>query len=214
MKSRSRAWNTLACIALLTFAGAASAGLPMTCHPLYIGDAPLLPWGKDGWRSPDPAYDVRNLTRDTLRLLEADAPILARMENLRRASLYAVNEPALAAQLLQAMITRAAAGGPANRLAWFDAAYTIETLKQAGGIDRRNPLAGAVRPATAYQDLNDLDGYRMLGTLLAREGESAEIEFARGLMMRNGSEQKHLRKAAQLATPGSQLARNLPNFLY
>ena len=39
MQSRSRTWTTLACV-LLSFAGAASAGLPMTCHPLYAGDAP------------------------------------------------------------------------------------------------------------------------------------------------------------------------------
>src|SRR5687768_18327176 len=35
------------------------------------------------------SYDVQQLTTDTLRLLTAEAPILARMENMRRATIYA-----------------------------------------------------------------------------------------------------------------------------
>ena len=41
------------------------------------------------WNTPDPVVRRAKLTADTLRLLSADAPILARMENMRRATIYA-----------------------------------------------------------------------------------------------------------------------------
>jgi hypothetical protein len=202
-----------ACAALLCLSGTALAGLPMTCHPLYAGDAPLLPWGKGDWRSTDPGYDTKNLTRDMQRLLGGDAPLLPRMENIRRAAIYGLSQPAIARELLQATIARAAKAGPVHRLAWFDAAYMIETFRQAG-LDAGPESRGFVaRPSTAWPELNARDGYRMLGVLLEREGESAELEFARALMMRQGMPQ-HFQRAAALAPKDALLVRNLANFGY
>ena len=73
------------------FAPAAFAGPPLICHPFVVDSAsPLLPWaaGRE-WRLPHPDYDVASLTADTLALLSVDAPIPSRMENLRRATIYA-----------------------------------------------------------------------------------------------------------------------------
>ena len=58
------------------------------------------------WHKPDPAYDRSHLVADTLRLLSADAAILDRMENMRRATIYAEEEPAVAAELLRAVVAR------------------------------------------------------------------------------------------------------------
>src|SRR5262245_20317705 len=70
--------------------GTAYAGPPLICHPLDAGSAPLLPWGSgNGWKSPLASYDVQKLTADTLQLLTPTAPVLARMENMRRATIYA-----------------------------------------------------------------------------------------------------------------------------
>jgi hypothetical protein len=203
----------IAAAALLALSQTASAGLPLLCHPLEAGKAEVLPWGS-GWQSPDPRYDVQDIGPDLARLLSADAPILARMENLRRAALYTAEKPKLVNELVQMLTARAARGGPADRLAWFDAAYLIETYRQVDMTFERGLLERITRPASAYPELNALDGYRMLGALLAREGESAEIEFARGLMMRDGTERRHLQRAAQLAPRDSALARNVAMFIH
>lgn len=198
---------------LLALSQTASAGLPLLCHPLEAGKSEVLPWGS-GWKSPDPRYDLDHLGRDLARLLSADAPLLARMENLRRAALYTAERPKQANALVQMLVARAARSGPADRLAWFDAAYLVETYRQVDMTFEKGVLDRVTRPATPYPELNALDGYRMLGTLLAREGESAEIEFARGLMMRDGTQQRHLLRAAQLAPRESALARNVAMFIH
>ena len=89
---------------LVTVAGAAEAGPPLICHAFDAGSAPLLPWAKgQSWDSPDASYDVTRLTADTLRLLSADAPILARMENMRRATIYAARNREAAGELMSAV---------------------------------------------------------------------------------------------------------------
>ena len=71
--------------AALLFSSAAFAGPPLLCHPFDIGGAASLPWGK-GWNVADRQYDTRRLSADTLGLLGAQTPVIARMETLRRAA--------------------------------------------------------------------------------------------------------------------------------
>ncbi|HEV2687960.1 MAG TPA: hypothetical protein VGV35_05375 [Bryobacteraceae bacterium] len=67
----------------------AQAGPPLICHPYNIGDAKSLPWGDgNNWDNPDPSYNVKNLGNDTLAILDTGAPILVRMETMRRAVIY------------------------------------------------------------------------------------------------------------------------------
>ena len=83
-------------------------------------------------------------------LSPAEFPLTAgKVENLRRAALYGLEKPTAGNELLRAVLQRAAAAGPGNRLAWFDAAYLIETLRQAGQMEDRNPLALVTRPSSA-----------------------------------------------------------------
>ena len=95
--------------AMLTIAVAAEAGPPLICHPFDAGSAQLLPWVSQGqnWNTPDRSYDVQKLTADVLRLLSSDAPIVARMENMRRATIYAGQDRRVAAELLTAVVKRA-----------------------------------------------------------------------------------------------------------
>ena len=87
----------------LSVAVAAEAGPPLICHAFDAGNAPLLTWGQgQGWDTPDRSYDVSRLTADTVALLTPDAPILARMENLRRATIYAARDKKAAAELMSA----------------------------------------------------------------------------------------------------------------
>src|SRR5262245_50874940 len=69
----------------------AIAGPPLICHPIETGDAKSLPWGSSAdWRAAKPDYDLNRLVEDTLALLTPETPVLARMETLRRATIYAV----------------------------------------------------------------------------------------------------------------------------
>ena len=206
-----------AAIALLLQSRAADAGPPLLCHPLEVGAAELLPWGSgDGWHTPNRHYDLASLPTDMLRLLSSDAPLLARMENLRRATIYAAERPKVAVALLEALLARVTAGGTLDAqgaLAWFDAGYLIETYRQQSMIDSRHLLAEIDVPASEYAELDDLDGYRMLGRVLELTEADAEIEFARSMMTRDAQAAADHRRQAQAGAPlGSLLARNLATY--
>jgi hypothetical protein len=202
--------------AVAGFAPAAFAGPPLICHPFIVDDgAPLLPWAAGGeWRLPQPGYDVAGLVADTLELLSADATILARMENLRRATIYADQDAVVAEGLLAAVLARTdtpPVQPHAAALVWFDAGYLVETYRQLGlvyghGMVRakahRSPLLSA-RVAT-------VDGYVLVRKALVLAPERrAEIEFAASLMAPAALAATHRRHAAAAAQPGSLLARNL-----
>ena len=75
----------------------ALAGPPFICHAFELSGNPSLPWGNvaaAGWNNPDPAYDVSRLTGDVTKLLTPATPVSARMETLRRATIYASRDKA------------------------------------------------------------------------------------------------------------------------
>ena len=190
----------------------AEAGPPLLCHPFDAGASPTLPWGgSDSWNSPDRSYDIQRLTADTLRLLSAEAPILARMENLRRATMYASQDRRIADELMKAVLARAAtpAGQAPNRLALFDAGYLIESYRQASHVYQWNMLSGAERSAWAIrQEPAGLDGYAMVKKAL-EAGANPEMEFAAALMKEGAIAADHRRRAEAGAPTGSLLAKNL-----
>ena len=104
----------------VTVAAAAEAGPPLICHAVRrrLGAAASLghrtKLGFAGYRS----YDVTRLTADTLRLLSADAPILARMENMRRATIYAARNREAAGELMSAVMKRAASRSANRTIRW------------------------------------------------------------------------------------------------
>ena len=197
--------RTAACLTvLLAVSRVASAGPPMICHPFDAGDAAVLPWGQgEGWNTPDRSYDVERLTADTLRLLSPDAPVLARMENLRRATIYASKDPRIAAELRAAVLGKAliaAAEQPRDPLAWFDAGYLIESYRQARVVQRRpSPIAG---PA-------EIDGFRLIEKALELAGSNPEMEYAASLAKEGSAATAHRQRAMAGARPGSLLAKNL-----
>ena len=184
---------------LLAVSRAATAGPPLICHPFDAGSAAVLPWGQGpGWNTPDRSYDVERLTADTLRLLSPDAPVLARMENLRRATIYASKDRRLAAELLAAVLAKAmsaAAERPRDPLAWFDAGYVLESYRQASVIHRR--------------EVPEIDGFRLVEKALELAGSNAEMEFAASLMKEGAAADAHRQRAVAGARPGSLLAKNL-----
>jgi hypothetical protein len=179
---------------IVSLPATAEAGPPLICHPFDAGASKVLPWGHgEGWNTPDRSYDVRKLTADTLRLLSADAPILARMENMRRATIYAEKNRQVADELLAAVLARTTpnARGVQSPLALFDAGYLIETYRQWNMLTEKK-----------------LDGYALAKKAL-EAGPNPDMEFAASLMKEGSVSADHRRRAEAGAVPGSLLARNL-----
>ena len=201
----------------VAMSGTAEAGPPLICHPFDAGSAALLPWGSGpGWNNPDRSYDVQKLTADTLRLLTPTAPVLARMENMRRATIYAGQDRKVAAALLKAVVDRAKSAGPGGKeavsMAWFDAGYLIETYRQGEGAAGFNMLAGADSVLADFRNVrltSGAEGYGLVLKALQIAGQNADMEFAASLMQRGAVAAEHRRRAAAGATPGSLLAKNL-----
>jgi hypothetical protein len=181
---------------LAILAGTAEAGPPLICHPFDAGSAALLPWGTgQGWNTPSKAYDAQRLVADTLRLLSPEAPILARMENMRRATIYATQDARVASALLAAIQARASADSK-NVLAAFDAGYIVESYKQAAW-------------SRMSIDAPKTDGYAIVRTALAAAGPNPAMEFAAALMTEGATSAAHRQRAQAGAAAGSPLASNI-----
>jgi hypothetical protein len=183
---------------LLALPATSEAGPPLICHPFQTDGKSLLPWGDGtGWNNPNRRYDVQRLTADTLRLLSDDTPVLTRMENLRRATIYAAQDAKVADQLLAAVIARTQTATPSAH-ALFNAGYLIESFKQAVHM-----LSGPATPKT--------DGYALVTRAIALAGPNAEMEFAASLMTTGETAKAHRSRAQAGAAAGSLLARNIAN---
>lgn len=197
----------IAAAALVMFATPALAGPPLICHPFQTDGGKLIAWGTgSGWNTPDRQYDITRLVGDTTSALTAESPVLTRMENIRRATIYAMREPQVANELLKAVIGRAMFTSTGSA-AWFDAGYLIESYKQAVHIrDKRKP---ELRAWAAVDETIKVDGYNWVKKAMAMTTASAEMEFAASLMTRGSVASAHRAKALAATNKGSVLAKNL-----
>ena len=186
---------------LLGFTTFAQAGPPLICHPIEIGEAKSLPWVEFNHKGIS-NYDLKNLSRDTMAILNSPTPVLVRMETLRRATIFARQDPRAARELITRLQERAAnsdAAGHPDALAWFDVGYVAEAYKQWLGKGEPNPAAG-------------LDGYSLVRKAISLRGSDPEMEFAAALITLSGPEnahRDHVQKAIAGAKKNSLLAQNL-----
>ena len=205
MTMLTRSLATLA--AVVFFASPALAGPPLICIPFEIESGKLIPWGQgSGWNTPDRAYDVKRLVTDTNAILTPDSPILTRMENMRRATIYAMRDPSIAQELLKTVMARALATTSDGR-AWFDAGYLIESYKQA--VHLRVDKKPELRAWAAVDETIRVDGYNWVKKAMAMSAPTAEMEFAASLMTQGSIASAHRAKALAGAGKGTVLARNL-----
>ncbi len=204
----------LAALALgAAFPGTARAGLPLICHPFDLGGAKSLPWSNNAMTG-DNHYDVSRLAGDTLALLTPGTPVIVRMETIRRAALYAKDHPLVEKELFLKLRARgfdAESQGKPDALAWFDAGYLAETLKQRDMTFRRLP-DGSSEPVLHANVAMNIDGYSWVAKALTLSGNDPAMEFAAAIITswpRQKSHDEHLRKALAGATEGSLLAKNL-----
>jgi hypothetical protein len=197
-------------VVALALAAPALAGPPFNCHVFEIGSAKSLPWsGGNNWLGMRDDYDFHHVVADTEALLTPSTPILVRMETLRRASLYASRERAVAAQLIAAMMARVNSADQAGQaVALFDAGFVVEAIneiEQSGHYTKA--LAGRERDLAGLT--NASDGRALIQKSLALRPGDASIEFALGLISRAPESDKHFDKARVASRQDALLANNL-----
>lgn len=200
--------RTVVAIAAVIFvARPALAGPPLICHPFQVESGKLIAWGTgSGWNTPDRSYDIAKLVADTDAVLTADSPLLTRMENMRRATIYAMRDPAIAQALLKTVMARALSTTTDSR-AWFDAGYLIESYKQA--LHLRDDRKPELRAWAAVDETIRVDGYNWVKKAMSMSAPSAEMEFAASLMTQGSTASAHRAKALAAAPKNSLLAKNL-----
>ena len=172
-----------------------------------------MPWINHGWNlSGSENYDLRNLVTDTLAILDSGAPVLVRMETLRRATLYARRDPQIARELLTKLFARATGAenaGHSDALALFDAGYLAECYKQ--WIGKNLPHMTDNLPMEPNPAAN-LDGYALVKKAIGLRGQDSEMEFAAALITIEGPQtdhQQHVLRATSGAKDDPLLAQNL-----
>jgi len=199
-------------LAALAVAMPALAGPPFICHPFEIGSANSLPWGAlNNYLGMRDDYDFQHVVADTEMLLTPSMPTLVRMETLRRASIYASRDRAIAERLIASVMRRVHAAdqsGQPDAQALFDAGYVVEALneleqvgrydKQFAGLDRL--LAGLTKP---------FDARPLIEKSAALRPGDASIELALALISRVPETETHLQKARLAARQDALLANNL-----
>ena len=202
MNSRASSLISAGLMAIvLTCAPRLFAGPPLICHAIEIGQAQTLPWVDLNYRKGDGSYNLQNLAKDTLAILDSNPAVLVRMETLRRATLYARQDPQAAKELLTRLRARAMDPPTDARgaLAWFDFGYLAESYKQWSGKDEPNPAAG-------------VDGYAWVKRAIQERGDDPEMEFAAALITltaSNADHREHVEKAMLGAKTDALLAQNL-----
>lgn len=194
----------------VSFAGALCAGLfqlwagpPLICFPFDIGSAESLPWAsaQKGWDNPDPSYDTNHLAADTLRILDSGAPVLVRMETLRRAIIYGDKNHRAAADLFTNLRQRASSPR-AGTSDYFDYGYAVATMKQMLWKYKEDLTGGA-------------DGYSYVLKALAMDPASAEMHFAAAMIARDPRRSDYAEHAAKAlaARSNALLAANVDSHL-
>lgn len=190
------------------------AGPVLICHPYDIGDAKSLPWNGSEWRAVQSSYDLNHLADDVLSCLTPNTPVIARMETIRRAMVYAewakvdqkVNYAARNDKVtmrlfekLKGRVEAAERTGKPDALAIFDVGYFIESWRNSGEY-----------PGKAVPEIN---GYEWVKKASALRNSDATMEFAAALIASTrpdkSIQRQHLQKALAGAPEGSLLARNL-----
>ena len=198
---------------VLALATVVIAGPPLICHAIEIGQAKSLPWISHSWNlSGNENYDLKKLVPDTLAILDSNAPVLVRMETLRRATVYSRQDPQAARELLSKLVARSTeaenAGHP-DALAYFDAGYLIECYKQWIGRNLPHMTDGMrMDPNPAAS----VDGYALVKKAISLRGVDPEMEFAAALITLEGPQsghRDHVLKAMAGSKSDALLAQNL-----
>ena len=172
-------------MSMLLLAAPAFAGPPLLCHPFQTHGAPSLPWGGNGWNQARVDYDLARLGTDTEALLAPATPVIARMETLRRAAIYASRDGKVMRGLAARLDARIAIAkdADARALALFDAGYFRETLQdivRLQGYDM--PAIGKVDAPALRALLAGTDGSVRIDQAMQLRPRDPALHFAAALV--------------------------------
>jgi hypothetical protein len=175
----------LVALAFSTIAATSSRpGPPGLCASIDIGSATSLPLGADG--NPDPTLDPAEIRKSLPSILGASRDPLLHMETIRRASLYAVRTPDLAAE----------ASSSSSPLAWLDAGYVLAL----SAVGRFRLASGCV---CEVQSNWELTTPRTASSAADMTLALAAFDAGRPMMLKSPSRgEEALRKVLAVAGPG------------
>ena len=185
-------------------AGQAMAGPPLICFAAYHGNATSLPWENGG---PDTKFDRSKLAGQTAKLLREQPSALARMETIRRATLYGADDAKLAESVrvaVERLVLDAEAAKDATAEsrahAWFDAGYLAACYAQMGMRDNKPSVGDDARTGVAWID-----------KALALTPDNAEMHFGAALakLDSDGSYKEDFKKAVAGAAKNPELTRSI-----
>ena len=176
-------------IGLLLAASTSLAGPPLICHRVEIGGAKSLPWrGVADWDGTVGNYQISRLTADTLALLTPTAPLNVRMETIRRAAIYSVRQEGLSEQLSLQLLARAAnseAAGKPEAMAWFDAGYFAEAMRQLAFVRKYDMLSSKQRDGWKWRgESGVLDGKPWIDRAARLGAKGVEVALSKVLEYR------------------------------
>jgi hypothetical protein len=199
---RNRGLGVLAA-GMLGLVAPVMAGPPLICFAAYYGDAASLPWEKGG---PAKGFDRAKLASETVKLLREQPSALARMETMRRATLYGADDAKLAESVrvaVERLVLDAEAAKDATAEsrahAWFDAGYLAACYEQMGMREHGRP------------DDGPRAGVPWIDKALALTPGDAEMHFGAALakLDSSGSQKEDLKKAVAGAAKNPELKRSI-----
>lgn len=209
-------WRVALALPMLLLATPALAGPPLLCHPFDTAGAPTLEWGGREWNDARRDYDLARLGDRTEALLTAQTPVIARMETLRRAAIYASRDGQTLRDLANRLQQRlkAADGADAKALALFDAGYFLETLQEIDRLqDYDMPGIGRVDRQMLRALLTQPDGSASIEQALALRPDDAGLHFAAALVAtadeRESDAARHAPRVLAVADQDPLLALNI-----
>jgi hypothetical protein len=174
-----------ATLTTLALAAPALAGPPFICHAFDLSGHQSLPWGSPtarNWNNPDPTYDIAKLEADVTKLLATPMPVPARMETLRRATIYASRDRAIAGRLLKSLEARAKAN-PNDANALFDAGFLTEAYGQASRVYEWDMLEGRAKEQWTFRKEPVGTGVKLIDAAIAfNTPQVAEMRRARSML--------------------------------
>jgi hypothetical protein len=184
-------------------AAPATAGPPLICFAAYHGNATSLPWENGG---PAKDFDRAKLAGATAKLLRDQPSALARMETIRRATLYGADDAKLAESVrvaVERLVLDAEAAKDATPQArahaWFDAGYLAACYEQMGMRER------------GRSDDAPKAGVPWIDKALALTPDDAEMHFGAALakLDSDGSHKGDFKKAVAGAAKNPELTRSI-----
>lgn len=204
-------------LAIILPAGSALAGPPLLCHPIDIGESVSLPWGENAWSNDKITLDDAAFLALTLQLLSEDAPVLVRMETIRRATIHAAERPNVAADILavlRARVDKSEESGEADPLAMFDLGYLEASYTQMNMATDHNSTGSGGRKRRQLEVTDEPPAYDLVTRASDLAGRPADMEFALALLTLQPAQpahRQHLQNAVAGAVDQSLLAVNLVN---